>query len=301
MDISPKAEAKTFIDADLFSGQSNESILYGHSAPRATEEKIYNWPRARSRRVYSAAKPGWRIQRKTFTPVVRTWQDLDSRVPLPIRTSVRPDLRDVYVVSLAHGTNQTLTQSVHHWSVYCNGLVYHLGANSLPTADVQSSSRRKVQLVTTTKVTRLRVDKCTDYEHGPPLVCYHIGQTDLLDGEIKTLAEWIISHLPQYSFFTSNCQHFVMALCVRILCRRRFFSVFSGSLAQLHAWDTQIRARTDSEFVSSFLNGFQLCPLHGYSFLRYCTSHSLRAEWYRCYYLTDYSLIWVDLSRARNL
>lgn len=69
-----------------------------------------------------------RLRRITFTYFIRHWADLDPRLPEPQNVVERPDLKDVYLITKADTYNNVVAQSFRHWSVYCDGYVYHLSA-----------------------------------------------------------------------------------------------------------------------------------------------------------------------------
>lgn len=268
--VGQKEGGDTFVDGELFSGPSNDEILGNSRRQNYTaEQKIYDLPRARARKPFKFFRSAWVIRRAAFTARIRRWRDLDERLPLPVIPSPSSSLRDVYLLSRAHETGSTFGESLVHWSVYCEGLAYHLSADSASTeqtllhSDILSSARIGER-------TMLRVDKYDASSGRTPLVCYHIGQTDLDDAEIICLAKWIIGKLNRYDFLHSNCHHFSMALCVRILCRRRHCAVFMGSPAQLYAWEQHRKNRLEPGFTSSLSQGFELCPAEGSKALRDC-------------------------------
>lgn len=266
-----KESADSFVDGELFYGPSNHEILGDLQRQNGTaEKKICDFPRARVKKRYQFSRTVWRIDRRHFTERTMLWKELDGRLPLPAMPSPSSGLRDVYMISRPHNANLTGFNSFIHWSVYCEGLVYHLSADSASTEQFRLHSATLKSAYTKAR-TMLRVDKCdVASSENPPLVCYHIGQTDLDDAEITCLAQWIIRKLNRYDLFRSNCQHFTMALCVRILCRRRYFAIFTGSLAQLYAWDQLRKHGLGSGFIGSFSQGFELCSAEGPGFLRDC-------------------------------
>lgn len=205
--------------------------------------------------------PAAQLQRMVFLFLVRRWKDLDPKLPAPQSAQDMPHLRDVYAITRADLTPRGTLQSMLHWSIYCDGYVYHLGANS--ASDLYFASKGDGDTFS-----QFKIDKCffeNDAEgiafakrHWKPLVAYHIGQTDLRHKQIKRIGDWLIAQMRSYNFISSNCQHFLLILAMRIICRRRRFTVFIGTLAQIGRWDISQRGKAVDDHESGYPQGFLL-------------------------------------------
>ncbi|KAJ6007903.1 hypothetical protein N7540_011879 [Penicillium herquei] len=167
-------------------------------------------------------------------------------------------LHDVYAVTRPSMLHRALTQSIYHWSIYCNGHFYHL-----------SKPEKLNGARTILKDDDLSHEESADYEYhrmntSGPLVAYQLGQTDYSPDQIYKIAEWVIARIGLYNLFKSNCQHFVLSLAVRIICSRRDNTVFVGHTLQIVNQDRLrsmhgVWGRNSDPFIKNgFSTGFQL-------------------------------------------
>lgn len=266
-------KVEAFLRDELFGGVSNAEIT-GFEGENSLEDKIYQKPRTRRKRLLSPFQVTYRIRRIRFAYMVRRWLDLDPRLPAPQNVVQRPDLRDVYLITRADTLNYVVAQSLHHWSIYCDGYVYHLsaqsqsGSNKINHSGISPNRRPTHDDTTELKYGNYNYVRGHDWSAdnvvpGRPLVAYHIGQTDLQHGEVLAIARWIIGKISLYDYLRSNCQHFAMSLCVRILCRRRSLTVFMGTLQQIASWDARCKEGRTGEHEDGYSSGFLLCSPEG--------------------------------------
>ncbi|KAE8373898.1 hypothetical protein BDV26DRAFT_296509 [Aspergillus bertholletiae] len=253
--------SQSFIDSEVFGGISNTEILaqpLAHPQSRLPVPRayIYERPREKSRfnwmfRLNPVRFPYLVVSRRQLHRSFETTAEDDQR-------SLTTGLYDVYAVMRPDMFHRALTQSIYHWSLYCNGHYYHLyklekvnGAQTI-LKDEDLSSKES-----------------PDYEShrshpSVPLMAYHLGKTDYHPDQIHKIAEWVIRRMGLYDLFKSNCQHFVFSLAVRIICCRRDTTVFLGHTLQIVDQDRLRRiprprhANTNPLPRNGFYTGFQL-------------------------------------------
>ncbi|KAI9737986.1 MAG: hypothetical protein M1834_009356 [Cirrosporium novae-zelandiae] len=246
---SAAIEAEAFINNETFGGPSNDDICgrvvgsnqQGHVNSPTGPQKIYERERRTTGSTWNRLA-GYRLRPLTFTALVRLSRDLETSLEASATT---PGFHDVYAV-----TRPDLAP-VGFYGLFDTG------------RDLLHTSKKLRRHRTSLKDEDLSTRETGAYSHllnspGTCLLAYHIGQTDCEPEEIKELSEWIISRLSSYSFFSNNCQHFALALCARILCRRRNHAVFLGTKLQIVEWDRKIQGGGIKTHKNGFKTGFCL-------------------------------------------
>ncbi|KAJ5856406.1 uncharacterized protein N7529_010350 [Penicillium soppii] len=244
------------LDLELYGGISNEEILAiqpeAQSLPMPRTH-IYKLSRERRSRLQALDL----LDPVAFSYVVTSRRQLHRSFAKSATDNDRDDqptdLYDVYAIMRPDMLHRILTQSVYHWSLYCNGHYYHLSKNEKLNG-----------AQTILKDEDLSYQGSTDYETrrlnpGRPLMAYHLGKTDYTPEQIRRIAEWIMDRLDVYHLFKSNCQHFVLCLSVRIICYRRDTSVFMGHCLQIVDQDSSKSSPRPSQVNMNRLptNGFE--------------------------------------------
>ena len=259
-----RIKVRRFIDIELFGATSNLDILAQDPGIRQStlpnsRTYIYEKPREKVGGVLGLM---YRLDPIRFHYLVQSHQQLHSSFDASPYENEHNDrtigLYDVYAVTRPDMLHRALLQSVHHWSLYCNGHYYHL-----------TKSQKIHGAQTILKDEDLSYPESIDYlsyrtASGGPLLAYHLGKTDYTPEQIHKIAEWVVERLSVYDLFSSNCQHFVLCLAVRILCCRRNTAVFMGHTLQIVEQDRMkngadpSRVNTKSTPMNGFYTGFQL-------------------------------------------
>ena len=78
-----------------------------------------------------------------------------------------------------------------------------------------------------------------------PSAAYEVGATQYSPQQLRSLAQYITTHLSTYDLLSANCQVFVVDLMDRAVMFRRDCSVFVGNKTQLVDWDLRGRHGDD--------------------------------------------------------
>lgn len=188
---SSDGQTLNFIEDEVFQGLRNAEILRHHDIVNNAihlelSPYIYEMSRERLKYPLQPLLIGYRLRPLTFTSIIRLQVQLHTQLPDPVSEAA---FHDVYAVARPDMTPRASIRSLIHWSVYCNGHFYHLTADSgcsdasngytgrPGTSNKKEPAKAKLKdddfSATHSPATSVQIQAS-----GPPLLAYHVGQTE---------------------------------------------------------------------------------------------------------------------------